>query len=206
MGKQEFRSPDSFFRSLFEHSSEATVVLDAEGNVAVMNRAARTLRGVDVAGLFAPGSAELASLLPHAAEGGVVEVRATRDDGGLRRLELGVRREGEYRVVVVRDVTARVELEDEVQNLRRIESFGYMMASVAHDFSNLLTVISCSTDALESAARAKETTQSEQVMALASEIHIASERASTMIRQLLTRARRRASRPSPSRSVRWSSS
>jgi signal transduction histidine kinase len=164
-----------------------------------MNRAARELRGVDVEGLFElGGDHDLASFLGQLRMAGraSIELQVKSPDGGARHLLLEGRTEDSYRVVVLRDVTERLKLEEELQHLRRVESFGYLTASVAHDFNNLLTIIGCATAVLTSEARAQEGAGAgEQVLALANEIQSATERATTMVRQLLSRMRRKASRP-----------
>jgi two-component system, cell cycle sensor histidine kinase and response regulator CckA len=199
MEKHDFGSPgDLFFQSIFEHFSDPAVVLDADEGVLLMNRAAREFRGVDLQALFAVGrDNDLASFLGklRLGEPATIELQVKGADGAVRHFALEGRREGAYRVVFVREVTERRQLDEELQHLRRVESFGYLTASVAHDFNNLLTVIGCTTAVLASEARAHETGAGEHVLALANEIQSATERATTMVRQLLSRMRRKSSRP-----------
>jgi len=178
--------------SIFELSSAALAVLGDDGRVARVNRAALELPGLDVPALLegrAPGadvSAFRAELQARGRASAAVSI--TGSDGAVHHVTL----EGRGRVVVVRDTTAVHELEEELRQLRRVESVGYLTASLAHDFNNLLTVIACSTAIL-----AREIHDRDRLFELAQEIQLATERATAMVRQLLARIRRTAAAPAP---------
>jgi PAS domain-containing protein len=71
-----------FYRTIFEGTSEAIVVLDEHGRVLQMNRAARDLRGVDAARVFGSEAGEAS----RAAE--VDVVRAEAQASGHASLEM----------------------------------------------------------------------------------------------------------------------
>jgi PAS domain S-box-containing protein len=178
-------------RLIFEHSSDPTVVIDDDGRLLSANRAARELHGVDVERLFLwtpHRDAELASLRAQLRVGGrgVAELRVGESDGGAERLySMEGRAHGPTYVIVLRDVTERRRLEDELRHLRRLEDVGHLAASVVHDFNNVLTAIACATSVLVG-----DVVGQERPSALAKDIRAATERAAGLIRQVLSLVRR----------------
>jgi PAS domain S-box-containing protein len=86
-----------------------------------------------------------------------------------------------YRIAVLRDITERRVLEERLRHAAKLEVLGHLSAGIAHDFNNLLTVIRGSTDLL-----GLLTESHPSAPALVGEIRTATERASRLIRQLLT--------------------
>ena len=82
-------------------------------------------------------------------------------------------------------------LEDALSHYRRVESLGYLTASVIHDFNNLLSpIVSASellADELPRGSRARKM--------MASEIRMAAERAAGLVRELMRLARRQPATP-----------
>jgi PAS domain S-box-containing protein len=183
-------------RLIFEHASDPTVVIDDDGRVLSANRAARELPGVDIERLFLwtqERDAELASLRAQLRVGGrgVAELRVTDGDaGGGRVFALEGRTHGPSYVVVLRDITERRRLEEELRHLRQLEDVGHLAASVVHDFNNVLTAIVCATSVLVGDVAGQE-----RPLALARDIRGAAERAAGLIRQMLSLLRRQPTRP-----------
>jgi len=179
----ERMNDNKLYESLFEDSFEATVVVADDGRTVLMNRAAREFAGVDLAALLGEPAAarDLTGFRSELSARGraTIAVQLTDAAGCDRQLELEGRREGKGFVVVARDVTERRRLLDELSQLRRGESVGYLAASVAHDLNNLLMVVVCS-----SAALANEVGHRERLLDLVHEIQLATSRATTMVRQL----------------------
>jgi two-component system cell cycle sensor histidine kinase/response regulator CckA len=107
--------------------------------------------------------------------------RIVRPDGRIIHLETRSRRivseDGSPRILgVSMDVTARVELEAQLQQAAKMQAVGTLAAGVAHDFNNYLTVIRFQLDELR--ARGVEGPALEDAM------H-ASDRCAALTRQLL---------------------
>jgi len=91
---------------------------------------------------------------------------------------------------VLRDVTERRVLEEELRQSQKLEAIGRLAGGVAHDFNNLLTVIIGYTEIL----RADASRASRERNAI-NEIGLAAERASSLTRQLLAFSRRQVLKP-----------
>lgn len=97
---------------------------------------------------------------------------------------------------ITRDISERKKAEDELAKVQRqlaeaqkLDALGHLTGGVAHDFNNLLMIVDGSLHRLR-----QEVTSDKGVRALRS-IEIASNRASTLTRQLLTFSRRQSVRP-----------
>jgi signal transduction histidine kinase len=92
-------------------------------------------------------------------------------------------------VAVVRDVSARKELEAQLLQAQKLESIGRLAGGIAHDFNNLLTAIGGYADLVY------EHVTNEFVREDVAEIRKGVERATALTRQLLAFARRNAHMP-----------
>lgn len=88
------------------------------------------------------------------------------------------------------DVTARLELEAQLQQARRLEAIGQLTGGVAHDFNNLLTVILGNADLL-----AEQLADQPLLLPLAEMTRTAAERGAELTQRLLAFARRQALQP-----------
>jgi PAS domain S-box-containing protein len=93
-------------------------------------------------------------------------------------------------IVNARDATERNRLEEQLRITERMEALGRLSGGVAHDLNNLLTVISGSVSFLSEGLAADSPFQED-----VKQIEIASDRANSLIAQLLAFGRRRPGTP-----------
>jgi len=93
-------------------------------------------------------------------------------------------------VAVKRDVTERIQLEDQLRQAQRLESIGRLAGGVAHDFNNLLTVINGYSGFLLKRLKAGDPLRS-----YAEQIATAGERAASLTKQLLAFSRKQVIEP-----------
>ena len=86
-------------------------------------------------------------------------------------------------IITLRDVTARVALEERCRRVQRLEIVGRMTAALTHDLNNVLTIIGGHSDLIDDGAC------DASVRSSVGEIRTAADRATTLTRQLLTFAR-----------------
>jgi PAS domain S-box-containing protein len=91
---------------------------------------------------------------------------------------------------IIVDITERKQLETQLQQSRRMEAIGRLAGGIAHDFNNLLTIIKGYTELALQRPRI-----SPELQADVERIEDASERASTLVRQLLAFSRRQVLQP-----------
>jgi two-component system, cell cycle sensor histidine kinase and response regulator CckA len=93
-------------------------------------------------------------------------------------------------VATYRDLTEKRKLQEALIHSQRLDAVGRLAGGVAHDFNNLLSVINgyCEIMATKSSVRRQASHELE-------EIHQASQKAATLVRQLLAFSRRQAMNP-----------
>jgi two-component system cell cycle sensor histidine kinase/response regulator CckA len=94
------------------------------------------------------------------------------------------------RLVLAHDITTRVQLEEQLRQSQKLEAIGRLAGGVAHDFNNMLTVISGYTELLASSLAPDDENR-----AALTEIDGAARRASNLTQQLLAFSRRQVLQP-----------
>jgi two-component system cell cycle sensor histidine kinase/response regulator CckA len=128
--------------------------------------------------------------------GGDLELRALHHNGYCIPVEISLAPvlaadgAAEMAVAVIRDMTERQELEEELRQSQKMDAVGQLAGGIAHDFNNLLTVISGYTEILGRRV-GREGEGSRELV----EIGKAAERAAELTGQLLAYSRRQALEP-----------
>jgi hypothetical protein len=160
--EEQRRAAENRFREVLTMAPDAIVAVDEDQRITIFNRAAEALFGytaAEVTGQF------IDLLLPSrfVAEHRRQLARFADAPATMRRMSersevLGRRKNGDEfpaeasisklvepgkvtLMVIIRDVTARKLLEDQLRQSQKMEAVGQLTGGLAHDFNNLLTVI-----------------------------------------------------------------
>jgi two-component system cell cycle sensor histidine kinase/response regulator CckA len=202
------RASEERFRALVENSSDALLLIDAEGRITYtppsserhLGWKADQLIGRSVFDFLHPDDREsimarLAEALQRPGDRISAEFRLQHADGTFRTLEgVGVNWLDDPSVGAIvintRDISDRRRLEDQLRQSQKMEAVGQLAGGVAHDFNNLLTAILgyCNL-MLDDVAR------EDPLRGDLEEIRSAGERAAALTRQLLAFSRRQMLQP-----------
>ena len=125
-----------------------------------------------------------------------VEYRIAGPDGGLRWVEergypvADAQGRVQRTVGVALDITERMELQHQLQQSQKMEAIGQLSGGIAHDFSNLLTIINGYSNLLLDDPRLAP-----GLADIARQIYVAGGRAASLTRQLLIFSHRNQPRP-----------
>jgi PAS domain S-box-containing protein len=90
-----------------------------------------------------------------------------------------------FMLIIAQDITEQIKLENQLRQSQKLEAIGQLAAGVAHDFNNILLVISGNASLLLE-GRAEDCKDHRPL----THIHAAADRAAKLVRQLLTFSRK----------------
>jgi two-component system, cell cycle sensor histidine kinase and response regulator CckA len=177
------------------HAPDGTVTFVSPACQALLDRTPEELVGSDLCELVHPEDrAVLRAAHEQVVLGRIANptVRLRRKDGSWVWVEATARvgrdsRTGAFREIVnvVRDITARRELEEQLLQAQKLDSLGRLAGGIAHDFNNLLTVING-----YAAILAAELSEDDPRRESLGEIAVAGTRAATLTHQPLAFGRK----------------
>lgn len=199
------RDSEESYRLITENASDLIAMLDFEGRFVyaspshwqALGRSPIELLGMLGTDLAHPDDLEAirqATDELRTASKAQVTFRYHHTDGSWRWLEASastlMRDDAPFIVSVARDVTRRKQLEAQLLQAQRMESIGRLAGGVAHDFNNVLTVISGYTE-----LALTELPPDHPIAADLNEIRKGAARATDLTRQLLAFARKQIIEP-----------
>ncbi len=201
--EQRLRTSESWFRSIFEGSTDAVIILDPTTQIvdanaaaaALTGRAADALRRMQLAELGDGGPCRLDVPAVLAGEDADLVVALTRPDGTVADVRLAARRvtvgARDFVHVTARDVTEalqhereRAELQRRLLQAQKLEAIGTLAGGIAHDFNNLLGPIVAYADLLLDDLETDEDTAE-----MLRDVRDAGRRAAELVEQILRLAR-----------------
>ena len=199
--QEGLRRSESNFRSLVTHAPYGICRCDARGHMVEVNpalvqslgyEAASDLIGRNLSTLYANGQDwfALADYLRTHAEFHELTAEWTRKDGTATAMRLSGRAISDESnnvtfEIYTEDVTERRALEQQLRQSQKMEAIGRLAGGIAHDFNNLLMVISGYSEFL-----LDRLGPDPELRGPAQEISSASERATSLTRQLLAFSRK----------------
>jgi PAS domain S-box-containing protein len=178
------------YRAIVLNAGDGIIKLDARGRFHFANSRFQEMVGRDAVAL---GRCTISDLV-HPDDGGdrftvpgKFEARLVDARGEVVCVDVVVTPlpPGEEVLALVRDVTEKRRLEQQLERRQRLESLGLLAGGIAHDFNNLLTVMATNATLSELALARGESAE-----AFLDEIHRASGRAAIICKRLLTAAGR----------------
>ncbi len=191
--------------SIVDSSEDAILSKDLHGTITSWNKGAERIYGYTAAEIVGESVSvltpsdrpdEVPTILAKIARGESLEhhetVRVTKD-GQSRHMSLSVSplrdTSGEIAgaSVIARDITAQKKAEEHLRQAQKMDAVGRLAGGVAHDFNNILGIITACSELLQ--ARLKSHGDTSQYI---SNIHEAAERGAALTRQLLSFSRKSA--------------
>ena len=156
VAEEELRESNERFRMIYEHSIDAILLARTDGSVIAANPEACRVFGMSEAEICRAGRSGLvdaedprfSALLEGRKRTGQYrgEITMKRGDGCKFPAEISsaVFTEGDgiqKMSLIIRDVTERTKLEEQVRQAHKMEAVGQLAGGVAHDFNNILQAI-----------------------------------------------------------------
>lgn len=201
--EESLRQSESQFRALFENALDALLIADDRGAYVDANPAACQLLGVsydEVVGRtimdftgpdeVSEGAGRWEQFLKEGTMRGAVRLKRPND----RVVDVDFSATANFlpgrHLSVLRDVTERRQLEEQLRQSQKLESVGMLAGGIAHDFNNLLTVIMGYSE-----ITLKHLDNGNPLIQNVEEIKKAAERAASLTRQLLAFSRKQVLQP-----------
>jgi PAS domain S-box-containing protein len=196
------RVTEEKYRLLMDQAPDATLVLDPRGVVLEANRQVEAMFGrprAEMVGnvlrdFIAPSYAAALQKALDGAAHGLVNLRLAARGGKERDIEVSATRvrigDGEIILFIARDITERLSLEQQLRQAQKMEAVGQLTGGVAHDFNNILTVITGTTEMLSELVAGEP-----RLATLAKSIDEAAERGAHLTQRMLAFARKQPLQP-----------
>ena len=201
--EESVMNSESQFRALFENALDAVLISDDLGLYVDANPAACELLGMPYDVVIGCKLTDFTERVPKTpashTQQQFLEAGATNRVFSLARLD-GTIVEVDSTMTanflpgrhlsILRDVTERRKLEEQLRQSQRLESVGMLAGGIAHDFNNLLTVITGYADLTQT-----RLDKADPLARYIEEINKAAVRAASLTRQLLAFSRRQVLQP-----------
>jgi two-component system cell cycle sensor histidine kinase/response regulator CckA len=191
--EEALRRSQATIRAIFENSLDGIVIFEGTGLCLEANAAAAALVGVPRDELI---GCRLADFCEKESEDVWSNLSVTHTGRGQFWVSLksGARRMVDYcfkasilpgqHLAVLRDITEQQDLEQQLRQSQKMEAVGRLAGGVAHDFNNILGIISGHAELMQlSATNPAERTRAERIIS-------ATEKAASLTRQLLAFGRK----------------
>jgi len=193
--EEALRQSETTVRAIFENSLDGIVIFENSGECIEANAAAAALVGVAREELIGRRLCDFCEKSFKKEWEGLSAVQSGRGQFWVN-LSNGRRRLVDYcftanvlpgqNLAMLRDVTEQQNLEEQLRQSQKMEAVGRLAAGVAHDFNNILGIISGYAELLQlQAAHAGDRARAEKIIS-------ATEKAASLTRQLLAFGRKQA--------------